>query len=415
MTIKVYQADVYAKEIEATVIEKLEDNSLILDRTIFFPEAGGQPCDLGFINEIPLFAVAETGDNVIHKLNLESKFHESLFENMKCGDKVTLKLDWDRRFSNMQKHCGEHILSGIFFREFGLVNRGFHMGNDYLTIDLDTPELSESMLAAVELEANKVIWNNEKVTVSYYESKSETQNLPLRKELNIESDKISVVSVGNLENPTDCVACCGTHPHFAGEVGLIKIYWTEKYKGMVRIYFDAGLDALEDYRHKHKILSELSQIYSINAYELIDKIKNKNDKYESSLAQMKIFKEKLLGKDSIELLEEIEVPYEEDMGQLIVREYEDYSTNDLYYLSKLLIKSSNQLFALVSIPETSIILETNLENLHGFSDLGVIIKEYAKENIESSGRGGGSRTSARIKFECEEDLESFLLYLVDKI
>ena len=122
-TTKLYQQDVNIKEWDAT-ITKITENGIYLDRTAFFPEGGGQSCDLGTIAFagalIDVTDVQEDGDDVVHSLSSTHGLTE--------GASVHCCLDWDRRFDNMQRHCGEHILSGIFYQECGGVNRGFHMG-----------------------------------------------------------------------------------------------------------------------------------------------------------------------------------------------------------------------------------------------------------------------------------------------
>ena len=117
----------------------------------------------------------------------------------------------------MQRHCGEHILSGVFYSLFGGVNRGFHMGHEYMTIDISLEEdpkkkdiTWEDALAA-QLEANKVIWSDAPVTVIRFDSRDKAEKMPLRKALAFDED-ISIVCVGSVENAADCVACCGTHP-----------------------------------------------------------------------------------------------------------------------------------------------------------------------------------------------------------
>ena len=133
-TIKLFQSDVYKRSTEA-IVSNIDRNvahnsiSIVLDQTIFFPTGGGQSCDLGTINGIKVVDVFEKDDILYHIL-------EGCDSTIQVGDKVSLEIDWKRRFDNMQRHCGEHILSGIFFKLFGGVNRGFHMGEDYMTIDI---------------------------------------------------------------------------------------------------------------------------------------------------------------------------------------------------------------------------------------------------------------------------------------
>ena len=262
-TTKLYQQDVNIKEWDAKIV-KITENGIYLDRTAFFPEGGGQSCDLGTIAFagalIDVTDVQEDGDDVVHSLSSTQGLTE--------GASVHCSLDWDRRFDNMQRHCGEHILSGIFYQECGGVNRGFHMGEDYMTIDISledeptNPEMSRptqidhALAARCELLANRVIWENTPVTVMRFETREEVADMPLRKALAFDED-ISIVCVGSPENPADCVACCGTHPKTAGQVGLIKILKVENYKGMFRIFFEAGQRALADYHMKHDMLQEM--------------------------------------------------------------------------------------------------------------------------------------------------------------
>jgi len=288
MTTKFYKINAYEKNLQSRITEIIGEDILVLDSTIFFPEGGGQPFDLGTITSLPLKSVYEEGEKIFHKLSISDDAQRVKFFLLKVGDLVESELDWERRFDHMQRHCGEHILSGIFFRQYSAVNRGFHMGDEYMTIDLDMESISDSDLDTIELEANKVIWSNAPVTVTYYNNKEEASKLPLRKDLTIDAD-ISIVRIGNLENPTDCVACCGTHPSFAGEVGLIKIYKAEKYKGMIRVYFDAGKRAILDYNQKNRIISELCKTFSATPTDLASKIASKIEKSEKIILDLKLF------------------------------------------------------------------------------------------------------------------------------
>ncbi len=197
--------------------------------------------------------------------------------SLKEGSRILCRIDWDRRFDNMQRHCGEHILSGICYREFGGINRGFHMGEDYMTIDIsleEDPSITEitwEMAKRAELFANQVIWSDAPVTVRRFQTRQEAEQLPLRKALAID-EEISIVCVGDIRNAADCVACCGTHPSSAGQVGLVKIYKIEHYKGMFRIYFEAGKRALLDYDKKHDRITELGIHFSAGTDDLLDKV-----------------------------------------------------------------------------------------------------------------------------------------------
>ena len=125
-TEKIFQRDVYAKTLKATVTETgtvKGKPAVVLDRTIFFPEGGGQPTDTGTISGVPVTHVSEKDDVIYHLLDAESV-------PFKEGDTVELELDWDRRFMNMQRHAGEHVLSGAFYNLYRGANKGFHLGDD---------------------------------------------------------------------------------------------------------------------------------------------------------------------------------------------------------------------------------------------------------------------------------------------
>ncbi|MDD2217283.1 MAG: alanyl-tRNA editing protein, partial [Eubacteriales bacterium] len=260
--------NVYLKECESrlTAISVTENNILAeFESTIFFPEGGGQSSDVGtatISGEVfKVIDVREEGHSVIHVCEKTSaKIPE-------IGATAILQIDWDHRFDNMQRHCGEHVLSGLLYSKYGGVNKGFHMGKDYMAIDISFEndemytELNQEMIDEIELDANNVIWSDLPVTTVLFSDKDDATSLPLRKALAVEHD-ISVVSVGNKDVAVDCVACCGTHPSSTGQIGLIKIYKVEKNKGMFRVYCEAGKRAFVDYRNIHNIISELGNKYS---------------------------------------------------------------------------------------------------------------------------------------------------------
>jgi alanyl-tRNA synthetase len=419
MTIKYFAKNIYEKELKSRITEKIGEDILVLDSTIFFPEGGGQPCDLGAINDLLIQSVYEEGQKVFHKLTISNDTQREIFSTLKVGDLVVSALDWDRRFEHMQRHCGEHILSGIFFREYSAINKGFHMGDEYMTIDLDMDSISDNDLDRIELEANKVIWSNAPVSVTYFDSMEEASKLPLRKAVTIDSD-ISVVCVGSLDNPADCVACCGTHPSFAGEVGSIKIFKAEKYKGMIRVYFDAGKRAILDYNQKNKIISNLCKNFSATPADLESKIESKIEKSEKVIGELKLLKEMLIQKEADELIDLVSIPsdtenYIDDnqevtVGQIVIKEFENYSIDDLSYMSKILCKNSDHLYILVSNKDNIVLIEKSPESSVNTRDLGILIKDYCKDKPV---RGGGSKFSARISFNGNNELSDFLDEILD--
>lgn len=434
MTRKLFQEDVYQKECECTVREVLGNGTaenpflLVLDQTIFFPTGGGQPCDLGTIDGISLTEVFERDGEIYHKLqpatgadalcgeNAEKTSGANTEKKWKPGAAVTCRLDWDRRFEHMQRHCGEHILSGIFFRETGGVNRGFHMGDSYMTIDIDVPGIAWEQAQQIETITNEVIWSNVPVTVRYYENRAEAEKLPLRKALAVDED-ISIVCVGDESNPADCVACCGTHPSTSGQVGLLKIFKLENYKGMTRVYFNAGKGALADYQNKHRILTELNQRYSSDDNDLLGKIKAQDEKNKDVRQELYLMKNTAIAQAADEILQNA-AP-----AGFVIREYPYLNANDLLSVAKILTeklggtgpakKSGDASTAAVPVRKPLIALVSTRENLviltsPGSHDCGKIVKDNAQV---WNGKGGGNAGSARAMFPKREDLDCFVSYL----
>ena len=399
MTKKLFQEDVYRKECSATVTEVSGDGSeknptvLVLDQTVFFPTGGGQPCDLGTINQIPVADVSERNGVIYHTLQPQPSSSQTVF---KPNDQVTCMLDWERRFEHMQRHCGEHILSGIFFRELGGVNRGFHMGKDYMTVDIDVPAIIWETAQKIETLTNEVIWENVPVTTRFFASKEEAERLPLRKALAIDED-ISIVCVGAEDNPADCVACCGTHPGTSGQVGIVKIVGLENYKGMTRVYFKAGKEALVDYQNKQDILTKLNHKYSSDDSSLIGKMKAQDDKNKEIRQELHRIKNAFLSKEIDELLKDA-AP-----NAVLIREYPVFSATDLMNMVKVATEKTTSIFALIATLENTVILASS-----GSCDCGKVIKDNA--NIWR-GKGGGNSTGGRALFPSRDDLDCFISFI----
>lgn len=399
-TIKLYQQNVYQKECSATVLSIAED-LVLLDQTVFFPTGGGQSCDLGSINNLEVTEALEEQGLVWHRLPEAARLKE--------GQKVICQIDWMRRFDNMQRHCGEHILSGICFREFGGINRGFHMGQDYMTVDIslekkpDIREITWEMAKHAELCTNEVIWSNAPVTVLRFDTREEAEKMPLRKKLAID-EEISIVCVGSIENAADCVACCGTHPSTAGQVGLVKLYKVERYKGMFRIYFEAGKRALLDYDAKHDLISSLGKRFSAGVEDLTDKINKQEARAKAVKNELHVLRQSVIRSriDAIERdLSDLKGSPAPD--KILIYEFDDMKTNDLLNIGRPLIKKIEKLLLIVSSQDNTLLLFSN-----GNADCGKLVQE----NVSIyHGKGGGNAASARAIFPKREGLDTFINFL----
>ena len=230
-TERIYYKDPYQNIFTATVKGCFpeEDRWLVtLDRTAFFPEGGGQPCDLGALGTARVLDVQERGDEVVHTVD----------RRMEPGDSIMGVVDWARRFDLTQQHSGEHMVSGLIHGKYGYDNVGFHLGSETVTIDFNG-ELTPEMLVEVELAANQLIYENWVVDV-FYPEPEELATLDYRSKKALEGPVCIVRFPG-----ADVCACCGTHVRRTGEIGQIKIISCQKFKGGSRLELLCGRRALD--------------------------------------------------------------------------------------------------------------------------------------------------------------------------
>lgn len=256
MTEKLYENDSLLQSCQATVVscEKKEDHyEVILDRTVLFPEGGGQLSDQGWLDKVPVFYASEEGQDVRHWTR----------EPLEPGKTVAVKLDWPVRLDRMQQHCGEHILSYAFWKTCGANNVGFHMNEDSVFIDLDQ-EIDEEKDKKAEWMANECLWANEPISLHYVDA-SELGNYPLRKKNEKLKGTVRLVDIKN----GDICTCCGTHPPYTGMVGSIQIIRFVRHKGGSRIEFLCGNRALRAMHERNRILEDTSNFLSVKAEDVL--------------------------------------------------------------------------------------------------------------------------------------------------
>ena len=396
-TVRLFKENVYLRECEACVVSVTTEEGrtlAVLDRTIFFPEGGGQSCDLGTIAGFVVRAVFERDGEICHQVDCRP-------EDLRAGSLVELIIDWPRRFDNMQRHCGEHILSGIFYREYGGVNRGFHMGDQYMTIDISLekdPSFSEitwEMAKRAELEANKVIWQNLPVISRRFDTKKEAENLPLRKALTIEND-ITIVCVGSVDEPADCVACCGTHPSTAGQVGLIKIYKVEVNKGAYRIFFEAGERAFRRYQAEKDVLIALENSLSAGSGDLMEKYRSQQEKNNQARSRLHFLTKEIIRREA----ETLALALRDSDSIPPARRYSLLTPDDLAAICREISPLAGKVAFLVHEPTSTVFLCSD-----GKTDCGALVRENASIY---GGKGGGNKTLARAIFAKAEYIDVFI-------
>ena len=239
-TRKLYYEDCHLREFTAkvTACRETKKGFLVeLDATAFYPEGGGQACDLGTLADAKVLDVREQEDAIVHLCD----------RPLTVGAQVAGRIDWQRRFDLMQQHTGEHIVSGILHRMFGCHNVGFHVGADTVTIDFDTLIPAEA-LAEIEKQANQAVYQNLPVRC-WYPSPEELPTVTYRSKRELPWP-VRIVQIPDI----DTCACCGVHTAFAGEVGIIKLLSCVKFHQGVRMEMVCG----------GRALSLLSKVYEQN-------------------------------------------------------------------------------------------------------------------------------------------------------
>ena len=248
MTEKLYYTDSHIHEFSARVLscEKAKKGfAVVLDKTAFFPEGGGQPADTGIIGPAAVRDVQEQNGEIFHYTD----------QALTPGEEYACALDWEQRLCRMQNHSGEHIFSGITHKLYGFDNVGFHMGAECMTIDF-SGELSWEQLTEIETLANQAVRDDIPVRASF-PGPEELSHREYRSKLELSHDVRIVEILG-----VDRCACCAPHVKRTGEIGLIKLLSAERHRGGVRVELVCGMDALRECRCMQKNVTAISALLS---------------------------------------------------------------------------------------------------------------------------------------------------------
>lgn len=248
MTEKLYYTDSHIHEFSARVLscEKAKKGfAVVLDKTAFFPEGGGQPADTGIIGPAAVRDVQEQNGEIFHYTD----------QALTPGEEYACALDWEQRLCRMQNHSGEHIVSGITHKLYGFDNVGFHMGAECMTIDF-SGELSWEQLTEIETLANQAVRDDLPVKTCFPGPEALSQ-MEYRSKLELTRD-VRIVEIPG----TDRCACCAPHVKRTGEIGLIKLLSAERHRGGVRIELVCGMDALRECRLMQENVTAISGLLS---------------------------------------------------------------------------------------------------------------------------------------------------------
>ncbi len=273
MTEKLYYLDSHLQEFEATVLECREEKAgyaLILDRTAFFPEGGGQKSDSGYVGPARIREVHEKKGEILHYSD----------QALPLGERFSCRLDWEQRYRRMQNHSGEHIFSGFTHQLHGFDNVGFHMGEDCLTLDF-SGELTWEQLTEIEQLANEAVRQNLPIQTSFPESET-LKMLEYRSKLEL-TENVRIVEIPGV----DRCACCAPHVSNTGEVGLIKLLDCQRHRGGIRVSILCGMDALDYVRDMQKNVTAISNLLSAKRLETaqaVERVLTEQQKLKEKIA-----------------------------------------------------------------------------------------------------------------------------------
>lgn len=371
---KLYYKDGYQTKLSTVVMSceaKGENFVVTLKESIFYPEGGGQPADIGTIGNVDVIDVHERGGMVLHTVT----------GKLTVGEQVDTKINWDYRFTNMQHHSGEHIVSGLVYKHFGYDNVGFHMGEHHVTMDFNG-ELTPQDIEKIEQLANDVVYSNIPTTICF-PSEAELNNMEFRSKKDLHGE-VRIVGVGN----ADVCACCGTHVSYSGEIGIIRLLGGQKYKGGTRVTMICGKRAMRDYVSKDKVLTSI-------AVELSTKPEQCLSSVEKLLEQIALQKQTIatLREESFKNIAEHVV----DNSKYIVLWEAGFVPNELRMLATAVSQK---------ISGACVVLSGNDENGYQYaiaSEHLDLRAESKQINKDLSGRGGGTPLLVQGSFKNTKD------------
>ncbi len=392
MTIKSFLQDAYTWHFKAKVtgIETINNRTaILLDHTYFYPEGGGQPSDFGTIDGIKIEDVQITNDVIAHYTTEKVNFN--------IGDSVDARIDENRRFTLMQQHSGQHLLSSCAEKLYNANTVGFHIGDDYITIDLDQ-KLDASQIIALEKAANELIYKNLEI-VAHYPSSEELLQMPLRKQPKV-TENIRVIEIID----ADFSPCGGTHLKRTGEIGIVKIKRVEPYKTGVRIEFGCGRFALDFMNERNEIVNHLMRLFSVKDNEILSFSELLIQRQKEDKAKLQLYKEKLIKYEVELLMQGYDSEEDSETIKIITLNEIDLPMVDLRFKVGLITSEPDRIVIGASSEEgKSHMVVAKSENIGDSVDIGRLFKEIAGTY---GIRGGGNKTVAQGGTTESVDLEA---------
>jgi alanyl-tRNA synthetase len=323
-TKRLYHEDAYLLEFDAEVVERREHEgrpAIVLDRTGFYPESGGQPWDGGSLGGTEVIQVVEVEGAVLHVL-----------KSGVPGGPVHGSVDRARRLDHMQQHTGQHILSQAFWELLKGETLSFHMGPEMSTLEIGLKSISDADWDGVEDRANAVVREDREVK-TYFVPEERIGGVPLRRPPK-KQGLLRVVEVDGF----DYSACGGTHCRRTGEVGLIKLVGAEKIRGNLRFEFLCGGRALADYQAKDRTVRKLAGAFSCSTGDVGGQVEKLGAEHKALKKRARRLEERLAAFEAAEVVRSA-------AGPVIAGVLEDRTPEEARFLALNVIKNGE--FAVV--------------------------------------------------------------------
>lgn len=393
---KLYYKDPYIQSFTANVIRQNESELgtyVVLSETAFYPTGGGQPHDLGTLNDIHVLNVEEVDEEIRHYL-------EKPLEEI---DIVHGVIDWDRRFDHMQQHTGQHILSAAFSELFNIETIGFHLGSENLTIDLNTDDLTEQMVLEAEGLANKIILENRPIVTKFITA-NEVNQYPLRKKPTV-TDNIRLVIIPDF----DYNGCGGTHPSSTGQAGSIKILQWERQKKKTRLQFACGKRVIEKLHQKQQVLAKLTQQLNAPEQEMevaVERLLEKNKELEKALEEAH---DALLHHEAEELYQQIELW---NSNKVISKVFINRNIQQLQKLARMVLNKADDVNVFL-VSEN----EKQLQFVCSRGPRGTINMKVLLSKVLPfvNGKGGGSELQGQGGGQTDIKGEPFIMHIKENL
>ena len=385
MTDRLYYQDSFLYNFDAVVRSVVETPrpAIILDRSAFYPTSGGQIHDTGWIaaeKSEAKFRVTEAADSedghIVHYL-------EAPLKDVQPGTRVHGQIDAARRRDHMQQHSAQHVLSAAFMRLFNIPTVSFHMGEDYCSIDLDTPSLSKEQIESAERLANETVLENRPVDIRFV-SREEAEKLGLRKLPAGERDQLRLIDIRDF----DLCACGGTHVAHTGQIGGLLLRKSEKVRHGYRVEFVAGQRAVATARRDFATLTETAALFSSHIYDVPQQARKSLDEIKSLRKQREQSQDDLAAAQATALL--AETP-ETNGRKIIVR---TFPGRDLAYVKLLAQKLTRQSSAVIALlaadsAQPALVFAQSAGQPY---DMSALLKQTV---LPLGGRGGGTKDLAQ--------------------